>query len=362
MIINPSVFLGWNGVFKGEVNHLALSAPVVSAGGAFTTDIRLAVSSDGKIWFPQSVRGGLEQYVKSSGGSGAFELRGLFRAAGAWWAYGAIRKSGGASEGALFRAVDGMEWSRVSTGFEATSNRPPFWYGDGHGSTLAFLKEFGGIVYSVDGGATWSERTDVFGRVTEFGPSISGVGIVVTAGAIAVAGRDNSSDNVQIKTASTPGGTFTSRGIPWGAKAVSLLTKGGEIALGFSIRNPALGAVRAAYAPLSNLAQSWSNAGLADDSIYIDRAFEALGRWYAGSAAGGWRRSDGDGGVPGVGGWEEVAPPWTGPAGLNSGYEWDDSAFAHFGLGQLAVSEDGDTWEVLESSGLEPVRYMAVSA
>ncbi|MCP5804494.1 hypothetical protein NL322_28360, partial [Klebsiella pneumoniae] len=80
-------------------------------------------------WFPQTLRGGLEGFSKSSGGPGAFELRGLFKAAGAWWAYGAIRKAGGASEGALFRAPDGLEWSRVLTGFETTSNLPPFWYG-----------------------------------------------------------------------------------------------------------------------------------------------------------------------------------------------------------------------------------------
>jgi hypothetical protein len=361
MIINPSVFLGWNGVFKNEVNHLAISAPAVFSAGEYTVQINLAVSSDGRSWFPQKVRGGLEQFTKSVGGNGAFDLRGVFNSAGAWWAYGAIRKAGGASEGALFRAMDGMEWSRVLTGFETTSNRPPLWYGDAQGNTLAFLKEFGGIVYSLDGGATWAERTDVFGRVTDFGPGISGVGIVAAAGAIAVAGRDNSTDSVQIKTASSPSGSFTSRGAPWGGKGVSLLTRGGDIALGFSIRNPALGTVRAAYAPLSNLAQSWGDAGLADDSIYIDRAFYALGRWYAGSAAGGWRMSTGAAGVSGVGGWAPVSPPWQGSAGLNSGYERDGQGFAHFGLGQIAVSGDGAEWDVIESSGLEPVRYLAAA-
>lgn len=361
MIINPTLAMGWNSVFKADVNHLAMSAIAVQAGGHASVDIRVALSNDGVKWAPQKVYGDLSAFTKSSGGPGAFELFGLLRVANAWWAYGAIWKSSGQNEGALFRSLDGWEWTRVLTGFESSGTVPSyrhFEYGDARGNVICLLKGTGQFVYSTDGGVSWAQRTDIVGYSTEFGASVAGRSVAITSSGIAVIGSTDATGG-RVKTATTPSATFTDHGKPWGSKTPLLVVRG-NIVLGFSVHNPSLGAVRAACAPEDNIAQSWADAGLAE-SLSVNRAFYALGRWYAGSNQG-WRSSTGAAGVPGVGGWEAVTPPWSGAAALNSGYERDGMAFAHYGLGQLAVSEDGEAWDVIESSGLEPVRYLAAAA
>lgn len=359
MIINPFPMLGWNSVYKGEINHVAMAVDITTAGGHKTSNLHYRVAPDGLQWHDVPIRGDLAAYTKSSGGPGAFEPKGILRFGSAWYVFGGIWTSATVNQGGVFRSEDGRTWNRVTISYDTVTPTAGFGhyeYGSASASHIVLLKPMGGIAYSSDG-ETWAGRSDVVGWSSASGPALAARGIAATSGGVTVIGTVAEGGAYRFKTADTPAGTFTDRGGFLGIKNITAVVKG-NIVLALSIYNPSLGAQRSAYAPANNLA-TWADAGLTATTS-ASAAFFVLDHWYAGSGDD-WLVSEGASGTPGVGGWTPVAVPWNDEA-VTVGYERNGRAFVHFGNGQIAWSDDGEAFSVVSSANLAAKPYLACAA
>ncbi|MEO3387896.1 hypothetical protein [Mesorhizobium sp. CAU 1741] len=358
-LLGPNPFLGWNAVFKGAINHVAMAVDVVTAGAHKTSNLHYRIAGNGLIWHEALIKGDLAAYTTSNGGPGAFECFGIVRFDGAWYAHGAIWTSSTANTGAIFRTTDGRTWDLVtvpygSDGPSTAASLREYRFAAANDDYIVALKPTGEFVYSSNG-TSWSGRDDLIGYDGGFGPVDVARGLAATSGGITVVGRVNASTGQRFKTASTPSGTFTDRGAFVADRNITAFAQGNIV---LAISAPSAPLQRSAYAAAGNLA-TWADAGLTETST-VNKAFFALDHWYAGSDDD-WLVSEGSSGTPGVGGWTPVAVPWDGED-VTIGYEYDDRAYVHFGNGQLAYSDDGEAWAEAVAPNLAAKPYFAAAA
>lgn len=333
MIIGPNPAFGWNAIYKGARNFLAMANATASVGGVVTSDLGYRISEDGKDWRRASVGGDLAAYT-SSAGAGAFTANKMIKHGGKAFVAGRIWQGPSASKGAIFETSDGLGYRRCDIPGSAITEIVDI---ASDGTTILALGSGVGTSYFIashDDGVTWENvpMSDQGGNVPQ---------AVIKAGAYWFAIADS------IRWTTNLAADNWSRHSP-GFSVQELVFDGTHI---YSFGN--FGIVRAA---LSNLS-SWTQV-VTDTGGGFDTCRAGLGTLIAARASQEFRRSTDGSNWPVRGNYPQKP--------MQSQRLWEaftvgDDWFAYLSAGGVAVSDDnGLTWEAVSDNGLIDANYPAV--
>lgn len=338
MIINPTVFTGWNSVYRGPINHIAIARDIV--GSPVRSDLHLSVSEDGETFYPSSPTGDLRLARRGVGAYGAFEASATIKVGGRHLMVGRLWDNNNDSRCAIFSSVDLVQWDRVPTSIDGSIGSSGFrGFVDiaTNSSYVVALSSTGERAVSTDGGETFTG----YGNVGFVGAAPPAKSIAASSSGFVAVGISGQLFSV----IGDPRGSWTSRTSRFGSKDIATVVAGNVFC--------AVGANGvASTSPLTDLV-SWTLRSTGTTTFLSD-LFYGDGKWFA-SGSGTWLTS-----ADAISGW---SVPANRPGGddfsvARSGYFDGETWRIHWGNGRLSVG-DGTSWTDIENPGLAPFPYVA---
>lgn len=341
MILNPSPFLGFNSVFKGPVNHVAMAQRITSAGIPITTDLGFRVSNNGKRFHRRGIEGDLPAATQGGDGlPGAFYPSALKKIGSALYAIGRLWDDGNNARCAIFRSDDsGRTWLHRPTSIDGTkgsSGDRDFVGIDGNDSYIVALSSTGERAVSTDDGETFTGYGNIGFSGTRPARCIAASSAGFVAGGI----------SGQLFAATDPRTAWGSRTSQFGTGRIDVAVAGNVFLLaGIN------GLV--STAPLNNLS-TFTARSTGISGNFSGAAYRA-GKWFLWGASGLW--------VTTPDGMSSFSIPTNDPGGtVRDCYHDGDKWLAFQVGGQLAISEDETAWETIENSGLIAAPYVACAS
>lgn len=333
MIIGPTPAFGWNSIYKGARNFLAMANATTNAAGVVTSELGYRISEDGKHWRRAAVGGDLAAYT-SSAGKGAFSASKMIAHGDKAIVVGRVWESASVSKGAIFESSEGLGFRRRVLPNPAITEIVDI---ASDGATILALGSGVGISYFIashDDGVTWQNvpMTDQGGNVPQ---------AVMKAGAYWFAIADG------VRWTTDLAADSWSRHSP-GFSVQELAFDGTHI---YAFGN--FGIVRAA---LSNLS-SWSHV-VTDTGGGFDTCRAGAGTLIAARVSQEFRRSIDGTNWPVRGNYPQKP---TQSQRVWEAFKVEDEWFAYLSGGGVAVSaDDGLTWAAIGDNGLIEANYPAV--
>lgn len=339
MILNPTPFLGFNGVFKGPVNHVAMAQRLLGVT-PISTDIGFRVSSSGKQFHPRGIDGDLASATQGGGGSGAFYPSEIRKIGSALYAVGRLWDDGNNARCAIYRSADGgRTWWHKPTSIDGTkgsSGDREFVGIAGNNDYIVALSSSGERAVSTDGGETFTGYGNIGFSGTKPARCIAASAAGFVAGGL----------SGQLFTVADPRSAWGARTSQFGSGRIDVAVAG-NVFLMAGING------LVSTAPLNDL--STFTARTTGISGNFNGAAHRSGRWFLWGPQSLW--------VTTPDGLGSFTVPASNPGGIvtdcyHDGEKW--LAFRHGG--GLAFSENDTTWETVDSPGLIAAPYVACAA
>lgn len=323
MILSPTPFLGWNGVYKLPINHVALASSPIS-GSPIRSDIGFRVSTDGETFATYPPAGDLAKAnVGGASGFGAFVPTKMQKIGSRFFLLGRLVDDGNNSRSAIFVSDDLLRWTHKPTSIDGAkfSGWRAFVGIAGNDSYIVALQDTGSRAVSVDGGDTWTGYSNV-----GFTGSVPATAIAASNSGFVSVGK-----NGQMRTAVDPRSTWTSVTSRFGTDDILDIVAGSLFC--------AVGASgKCSTAALTNLS-TWTLRSTGTTET-LEFAFYGNGRFFAAGFSGVWLTS------LNATSWSVPAdkPGSSGLSRVRSGY-YDGSVWhVHWGSGDYSHSSDGEDW------------------
>lgn len=340
-ILAPTPFLGWNSVYKGPVNYIALARSLDSGSPVPLTNLHYRVSGDGRRWHQAKLSGDLADHRKGGSGElGAFYPEGTIWFLGRLFIYGRLWDDGNNSRAAVFVTDDGREINRIATAIDGTEGSSGLKHFADAAVTsdnkLVLLCSSGELAISTNGTSFSTQANIGFTGTMPARAIAAGTGVIVAAGA-----------SGQGFSAADPAGAWTSRNLQFGTSEIQKLDAGNVFV--------AAGAGKLSTSALTSGA-TWvvQTDPVGGSFDYLDYVSD---RWFGAGITAKWITS-----TSGTTAWSTPAQkPYIASERVQASI-WDGSELLIFlSGGKGSVSDDLTTWDRDIMTGLAAENYVAVA-